>query len=217
MDASEPSHQREIFRKILKNWNFKNTGYNRPNISFPTIPAAIEFKCGDCFKKAYIYEEVGIEVDLINGVVYPDTEDIPIVVEVYSDGKIVDKQFMNFIEISLDSFCTGEFEVVRLDHHAPIDVGKSDYGIELDCGTVCKKILNIEDIFPDENNCNCCSKKRDEIVSVFPPFEELLLVKAFTGGKVFEKQGVGQLFTLKSRVCSQEENVIQINHVNHSE
>ncbi len=185
----------------------------QPRPDLPTIPAAIEFWCGDCFKKAFIYEEgVGIVVDLIKGIVFPDKDRVPIVVEVYSKGKVVDKQFMDFIVVSLDNFCTGEFEVVRFDPKGPEHVAKSDFGLELGCGPVCKKVLNIKEIFP-KDRCCCSNKIRDRIVSVFPPFNELLLIKAFTAGQLFEKQGVGQLFTLQSRICSREENVTQIDHL----
>ncbi len=178
--------------------NNTNTGTN----SKCQVPAdaALQYECGDCCKKAIQLSTGGRwTVDLINNRF--SCGDIKVLVKTFNDGKLIDKQVVDALTVrELDFFCLFEFGVLELDPEEPVNVGLSKLAFEVDCGPCCKKILNA---------------KKELILGpfsfIFPERGEALIVKTFNGGKLVETQCVLDFaFTLTDRICSIEENALEI-------
>lgn len=73
---------------------------------------AIEFECGNCCKKVLNGAKIIIIFDFV--ILLPRHRET-LLLKVFSDGKVVDKQIMSSIIIPFDKICSFEFGAIEID------------------------------------------------------------------------------------------------------
>lgn len=174
---------------------------------FSPAQVGLQFSCGHCMKKALAYGEkaslvykfdlnwhraLALEWVKIRGA---DT----IIVTTYCDGKAVDHQVVQELTVTGNYHCNGETGIIELNPDSPENAGLSKKVFEIQCGAVCKKVSNVDFVFDG-----------GELLSLFPPAGQSLIIQAFASGKLFNKQCVQQVIVEKKKIVSQENRAVQI-------
>lgn len=174
---------------------------------FSPAQVGLQFKCGHCLKKAVAYGdkaslEYKFKLDwcrklVLDWVRIKDAKKI--IITTFCAGKVVDHEVASELKVNGEFHCNGETGIIELDPDSPETAGLSKEVYEIDCGAACKKVSNIDFVFDG-----------GQLLSLFPPTGQSLIVSSFANGKLFNKQCVSQVIVEKEKVVSTEKSAVQI-------
>lgn len=165
-------------------------------IHFPF--AVIQFVCGNCYVEAR-----GIK--FLSKRLYEDKVTLyapHIITKTYYNGKIIDKQLSRkVIKIPRKHFCIIGLHTNELDPCTPLDIGISPIVLKLGYVNCYIKVMNVRAVTRPFSK---------SLALLLPPSKQLLYIKTFNHGKLISVRSAKYAYVQTKRICSREENVIEI-------